>query len=664
MSQRQSGQKRTRSAKGLALDQEKEKGTVSSPEPKERRVSQREKSKASRKIIFSEEVNANSNAASIVGGATKANVIKQDNAFKKGIKVNTTLLNRGKKLMHPCFQNVMCKEQLALKKQKQLTNKIKDKCSSSLQDSRDDGIQLNVEADFVDLDYIDDMADTEVLSETEDLDQIQLQSKNAGNEVPQRSSPLATKDTRSGRAHAKRATKTTHDKVQNQPIPSTSAQNDQNQVDKLTDAELANLPRVKNLFNQFWEEKMKEMDGKGKNRIPVDNCQNKIISVSKLPSDTTIYAPALICSSPQRSGVGNGEIFEPRVGVRNGLEILVSEVVNGMVSEFVDNVRLEQQNRQHDMMQLQEIERRKASRDNTETSPLEEARERGNKAQLEVETFRATVAQPKPGMDLNSNNRVGGDFQQIPNIGSGVSDDDFFHLTCHIDPNLIHKIEKGEFVELEKLIPKEKFNQNDDNRLEWVQRDRGTFLVPAQTGTKIGSFRKWEQAFRAYATIYCGANPHRSKEIWQYISVINTAASSFIWDNVYNYDITFRHLMAFNPQRPWSVCYNQMWNLSMRDPLPKNANNKFGGNNFHSSANGSGGSKTSNNNNSNNNGFKKKPDYCWNFNKEVPCKFGARCKYIERCKYCDSAAYGVISCPKLFKKQGNNKPVQETKKAN
>ena len=46
--------------------------------------------------------------------------------------------------------------------------------------------------------------------------------------------------------------------------------------------------------------------------------------------------------------------------------------------------------------------------------------------------------------------------QMLPNIGSGISDDDFFHLTCHIEPSLIHKIEKGEFVELEKLLPKDR----------------------------------------------------------------------------------------------------------------------------------------------------------------------------------------------------------------
>ena len=114
----------------------------------------------------------------------------------------------------------------------------------------------------------------------------------------------------------------------------------------------------------------------------------------------------------------------------------------------------------------------------------------------------------------NVNNQGSNDERNNPNlhrdmgmvdIGSGVSDDDFFHLTCHIEPSLIHKIEKGEFVELEKLLPKDKVGGNkDESRLEWVQRDGGMYLVPAQKDNKISKFRRWEQAFRAYATIYCG----------------------------------------------------------------------------------------------------------------------------------------------------------------
>ena len=80
-----------------------------------------------------------------------------------------------------------------------------------------------------------------------------------------------------------------------------------------------------------------------------------------------------------------------------------------------------------------------------------------------------------------------------------------------------------------------------------IQKDGGTFLVPAKRDTKINSFRRWEQAFRVYATIYFASHPKRAKEIWQYISVINTAASAFYWENVYNYDVTFRHLMVSIP---------------------------------------------------------------------------------------------------------------------
>ena len=121
-----------------------------------------------------------------------------------------------------------------------------------------------------------------------------------------------------------------------------------------------------------------------------------------------------------------------------------------------------------------------------------EARSRGDKAILEAEKFHASIAVPKEGMDFNNFQAKMLDSENIPNIGAGVSDDDFFHLTCFIDPTLIHKIEKGQFVELEKLLPKDKLGKSEENRLEWVQKDGGTFLVPAQKDSKISSFHKWE----------------------------------------------------------------------------------------------------------------------------------------------------------------------------
>ena len=176
--------------------------------------------------------------------------------------------------------------------------------------------------------------------------------------------------------------------------------------------------------------------------------------------------------------------------------------------------------------------------------------------------------------------------------------------------------------------------------------------------SKIASFRRWEQAFRAYATIYCGANPHRAKGIWQYITVINTAAMSYQWDNVYNYNITFRHLMAFNPQRSWAVTYNQMWNLSMKDPLPKNFNGQKG---YGMTGNFNGSYGQNQNRNNSSNSHKKRSDYCWNFNRGIPCKFGTKCKFIERCKYCDSPSHGVNSCLKLQKKNEGKTNMHDNK---
>ena len=181
---------------------------------------------------------------------------------------------------------------------------------------------------------------------------------------------------------------------------------------------------------------------------------------------------------------------------------------------------------------------------------MEEAQKRTKHTVVEAEKFRASIANPT-GMtyhtfnaheseEYNQNLEVVG----TPNPGlvvdgAGLSDNDFFHLTCHIDPNLRSKIEQGAYVDLEKLLPKDKVKNriSDDTRLEWVHRNGGTFLVPANDReNKINGIRHWDQAFRVYATIYCGANPQRSREIWHYVSVINTATASYAWDNVASYD--------------------------------------------------------------------------------------------------------------------------------
>ena len=334
------------------------------------------------------------------------------------------------------------------------------------------------------------------------------------------------------------------------------------------------------------------------------------------------------------------------------------------ISNFVDQMQIqsEETDQQQQMDQVEPSLNRPRSSINA--PGLDEAQRRMEQAIVETEKFKAAVENP-PGM-LPLNTMLQGINQfEVPTelnlveqqqdhpglvrqvIGAGgTSDDDFFHLTCHIDPNLKKKIENGEFVDLDKLLPKDQTFQGrsvttNETKLEWVQSEGSTYLVPAKSVSRVNCFRHWEQAFRMYATIYCTKNPNRAREIWQYISVINTASMSYNWDNVYNYDIVFRQLMEFNPNRSWAVTYNQMWKLSMTNPITQNQARRSFGN----------GSQNNSNNGQQQSGHaKRKLDYCWSFNKGVKCKFGKKCKFIERCSYCDDPSHGVINCNKLEKK--------------
>ena len=323
------------------------------------------------------------------------------------------------------------------------------------------------------------------------------------------------------------------------------------------------------------------------------------------------------------------------------------------ISDFVDQLRLKSEHESE--------EYRPQPRSSIAAPGFEEAQRREENAVIEVEKFRANVEIP-PGKAINELlvedvgvAKLGSNLSRLerPEIGLGLSDDDFFHLTCHIDLSMKQKIEKGCYMDLDKLLPKEKLfdsseKHSNETKLEWVQSEGSTYLVPAKRASKINCFRRWEQAFCMYATIYCSSNPSRSREIWQHISVINTASLAYNWENVYNYNMIFRQLMEFNPARSWAVTYNQMWNLSMTNPILTNQNRRFSfQNNTNPNSGSSGGPGPGKQ-------FRKKTDYCLSFNKGVKCKFGKKCKFMERCSYCDATNHGLINCDKLERRERNS----------
>ena len=217
-------------------------------------------------------------------------------------------------------------------------------------------------------------------------------------------------------------------------------------------------------------------------------------------------------------------------------------------------------------------------------------------------------------------------------------DDEFFHTTCHIDESIRKKIEKGEFVELEKLLQKRTHFEPQEKRLQLVSRDGESYFVPpVDKETKIDSVKKWETAFRVYITIYCSANPQRSGEVLQYVDVIHRAAKIFSWDNVARYDYVFRQLMAAKPHRSWAKTYTQMWNLTLNEPIKKfNDQGSNNNNNSHNTYRGSNGQK------------KRIEGCCWRFNKNN-CSYGKSCKFDHKCSYCGSFSHPFLNCNKRRK---------------
>ena len=121
-------------------------------------------------------------------------------------------------------------------------------------------------------------------------------------------------------------------------------------------------------------------------------------------------------------------------------------------------------------------------------------------------------------------------------------DEDYRVLGGHVDTNLRKKIVSNEYVDLAKLLPRDRVKSETDNRLEVMNKNGKTFWVPYadRENVTIYSYARWELAFRVFADIYTRHFPGKSGELLQYNHVIHSAVQSFSWDNVYTYDIDFR----------------------------------------------------------------------------------------------------------------------------
>ena len=191
----------------------------------------------------------------------------------------------------------------------------------------------------------------------------------------------------------------------------------------------------------------------------------------KSPSDATIYASALNLT-PDKNKEKDARVLD---------NINPTE---RQITEFIQNIRINGPTNGTDIaphviseecpvQPTAEIDPQPGPSRANEEYPSnweDQAREAARKIIAEADHMKARVQPPK------GNNPIG-----LVAYPDSV-DDEFFHITCHVDPGLKSKIKAGQFVDLEKLLVKDHpFTKpgSADGRLGLFTKDGVTYFAPA-----------------------------------------------------------------------------------------------------------------------------------------------------------------------------------------
>ena len=260
-----------------------------------------------------------------------------------------------------------------------------------------------------------------------------------------------------------------------------------------------------------------------------------------------------------------------------------------------------------------------------------EAQEEAKRLLLRVEKAKETMYSipGKPILDVDSQKGMFRLLEANDMLMSALVDEDYTAVENHIDEVTRQKIISGQYIDLAKLIPKDKVAIRNDARMELVNRAGRAYYEPVADKEVIAitSFGKWEQAFRVFSSIFTEAYPRKIKELLQYVHIIHTTSLSYVWDNVYAYDMDFRMHMSRHPQHNWGIILNLAWQTRLKEKL-----NNSSRNNYHNQREGN----LSNPAKGNGKNY-------WKYNRGK-CTYGFNRKFDHKCGICGKMGHGAYNC--------------------
>ena len=391
---------------------------------------------------------------------------------------------------------------------------------------------------------------------------------------------------------------------------STSSSDESSDEDQYHHRLLKQNPGLKSYLEKRKARQQKAKENRRRKRSKKAKKKSKS-KVKNSASFNTVYSK-LLNKIPRQSPevTPTGKSNRDREAIARGLERL--KLANKLASPVAESSKSDSDNSTSESDADQQQLREKAIHDAAE------------QLILNSEKFKATATTLPEGNDPYDYNKDG----------------DFMMSTCHVEPTLVEKAEKGQYVELEKLRNKslkELMNKESGKfKLDFLVKEGQSYVVAAQNDkeVKINSYRRWEQAFKVYMILFSEKNPTRAAEILAYADIISNASQTFVWENVAMYDYYFRRLMEKHPNRSWARTHTQLWTLTMKDHVnAKYLGFQLGNNNAGTSS----GKKTL------------KELCCWRYNRGK-CTRGDDCKFEHRCSLCGSPSHIMINCHRRHKK--------------
>ena len=225
-----------------------------------------------------------------------------------------------------------------------------------------------------------------------------------------------------------------------------------------------------------------------------------------------------------------------------------------------------------------------------------------------------------------------------------LMDTDYQMMDAHIDEGMRKCILNYEYIDLAKLLPRN-HSREQEQRLEIVNRNGMTYLSPISDceAIQIGSYHKWEQAFRIYSNILATCFPEKATELLQYTHTIQTASMAYNWNNVYEYDKEFCYHISRHPQRSWNVILQQAWTMILKDRIRSDQGPQKGGN----------GDKVN----------KRDREPCRRFNRGK-CTFGLSCHFDHCCSVPECGKFGHSAHVCRLCKNANQSPTDQQRTPN